>query len=162
MQTSTPLAPGPDAAAVERVPAPATVEDALMLAMARLGKRLRQRTAGDLDFSTFILLKTVDHLGPMRLSTLAAELHLDASTVSRHVKSLVDDGLLVRTTDPDDGRAFQVALSSDGDARIEEAAARRRELIGSLVGDWRDQDREDLRRLLHQIVVTLDLQEHRP
>ena len=108
-----------------------------MLAMARLGKRLRQRTAGDLDFSTFILLKTVAHLGPMRLSALAAELDLDASTVSRHVKSLEDRGLLARTGDPD-------------------------ELIGSLVGDWNDQDREDLRRLLHQIVLSLDNQEHRP
>ena len=133
-----------------------------MLAMARLGKRLRQRTAGDLDFSTFILLKTVAHLGPMRLSALAAELDLDASTVSRHVKSLEDRGLLARTGDPDDGRAFRVALSDDGNARIEEAAAHRRELIGSLVGDWSDQDREDLRRLLHQIVLSLDNQEHRP
>lgn len=144
----------------ERVPEPLTVEDALMAAMARIGKRLRQRTAGDIDFSTFILLKTVAHLGPMRLSALAAELSLDASTVSRHVKSLEDAGLLERTSDPDDGRAFQVALSDEGAARIEAAGARRRELIGSLLADWDDQDREDMRRLLHQLTLSLDTQEH--
>ena len=163
MQSSSPLAASPAAPSGSgRVPEPPTVEEALVVAMARVGKRLRQRAAGELDFSTFILLKTVHHLGPIRPSALAAELDLDASTVSRHVKSLEDHGLLVRTTDPDDGRAFQVALSDDGTARIEEAGARRRELIGSLVGDWSDQDREDLRRLLHQIVVSLDTQEHRP
>jgi DNA-binding MarR family transcriptional regulator len=134
-----------------------------MAAMARMGRRLRQRTPGDdtdLDFSTFVLLKTVAHLGPMRLSALAAELSLDASTVSRHVKSLEDAGLLERTTDPDDGRAFQVALSDTGCARIETAVARRRELIGSLLAHWDDQDREDMRRLLHQLTLSLETQEH--
>jgi DNA-binding MarR family transcriptional regulator len=143
-----------------RVPEPATVEDALMTALARLGRRLRQRTsAEDLDFSTFVLLKTVTHLGPMRLSALAAELDLDASTVSRHVKSLEDAGLLERTTDPDDGRASQVAVSAAGAARVEAGAARRRELIGSLLATWNEQDREDLRRLLHQLSVSLESQE---
>lgn len=166
MQSSTPLVEtaGPAPTVSDRVPEPASVEDALMAAMARIGKRLRQRTAGDesdVDFPTFILLKTVAHLGPMRLSALAAELSLDASTVSRHVKSLEDAGLLERSTDPDDGRAFQVALSPEGTARIEAAGARRRELIGSLLADWNDQDREDLRRLLHQLTLSLEsTQEH--
>lgn len=136
-----------------------------MAAMARMGRRLRQRTAGDdtdLDFSTYVLLKTVAHLGPMRLCALAAELSLDASTVSRHVKSLEDAGLLERTTDPDDGRAFQVALSAEGTARIEAAGARRRELIGSLLAHWDDQDREDMRRLLHQLTLSLETQEPTP
>jgi DNA-binding MarR family transcriptional regulator len=149
-------------AVTDRASEPATVEDALMTAMARMGRRLRQRTTGDdtdLDFSTFVLLKTVAHLGPIRLSALAAELSLDASTVSRHVKSLEDAGLLERATDPDDGRAFQVALSPEGAARIEAAGARRRELIGSLLAHWNDQDREDMRRLLHQLTLSLETQE---
>ena len=161
MQSSPPLTE----AAPGRTAEPATVEDALMAAMARMGRRLRQRTTGDdtdLDFSTYVLLKTVAHLGPMRLSALAAELSLDASTVSRHVKSLEDAGLLERTTDPDDGRAFQVALSAEGTARIEAAGARRRELIGSLLAHWNDQDREDMRRLLHQLTLSLETQEPTP
>jgi DNA-binding MarR family transcriptional regulator len=148
------------AGAAERVPEPATVEDALLAAMARIGKRLRHRVAGDLDFSTFVLLKTVAHFGPLRLSALAAELSLDASTGSRHVRSLEDAGLLERAADPEDGRAFQVALSPTGAARIEEAACHRRDLIGSLLADWNDQDREDMRRLLHQLTLSLENQEH--
>ena len=98
--------------------------------------------------------------GPLRLSALASELTLDASTVSRHVRSLESAGLLERAADPEDGRAFQVALSPEGAARIEEAACRRRDLIGSLLADWSVQDREDMRRLLHQLTLSLQNQEH--
>lgn len=139
----------------------ATVEDAVMTTMVRVGKRLRQRFPGEeLDFSLFVLLKTVAHHGPLRLSALATALDLDASTVSRHVKSLEDRGLLERSTDPDDGRASQVAVSAEGLARIEAGAARRRELIGSSLADWSDDDRESLRRLLHQLSLALENQDN--
>ena len=142
-------------------PEPATVEDALMVAMARVGRRLRQRLPGDeLDFPTLMLLKTVAHLGPLRVSAIAAELDLDASTVSRHVKALEDRDLLERGTDPDDGRASRVAVSAHGAASIEASATRRRELIGSLLADWSDADRESLRRLLHQLSLSLESTVH--
>lgn len=159
MQSSSGAA-GPGAAPAV-APEPTTVEDAVMTAMVRVGKRMRQRFPGeDLDFSLFVLLKTVAHHGPMRLSALAGLLDLDASTVSRHVKSLDDRGLLERGTDPDDGRASQVGVSPAGLARIEAGAARRRDLIGSALAGWADQDREDLRRLLHQLSLSLETQEH--
>ena len=96
----------------------------------------------------------------MRVSALAAELDLDASTVSRHVKSLEDRDLLERSTDPDDGRASQVAISAHGTASVEASATRRRELIGSILGDWSDADRESLRRLLHQLSLSLESKVH--
>jgi DNA-binding MarR family transcriptional regulator len=142
-------------------PEPATVEDALMVAMARVGRRFRQQLPGDdLDFSTLILLKTVAHLGPMRVSAIASALDLDASTVSRHVKSLEDRDLLGRTSDPDDRRASRVGISPHGLAGIEASATRRRELIGSLLADWSDADRESLRRLLHQLALSLESKVH--
>ena len=149
------------AIAAGHLPEPATLEDALMVASARVGRRLRQRLPGDdLDFSSLILLKTVAHLGPMRVSALAAELDLDASTVSRHVRSLEDRDLLERTADPDDGRASQVGVSAHRMATIGASAARRRELIGSLLADWSDADRESLRRLLHQLSLSLESKVH--
>jgi len=148
-------------AALGGTPEPATVEDAVMAAAVRVGRRMRQRFPGeDLDFSLFVLLKTVAHRGPLRLSALATVMDLDASTVSRHVKHLEDRGLLERSTDPDDGRASQVAVSADGQARLAAGAARRRDLIDSAIADWSDQDREDLRRLLHQLTLSLENQEH--
>ena len=76
-------------------PEPATVEDAVMTAMVRVGKELKQRLPGDrLEFTSIPLLKTVEHHGPLRVSVLADLLHLDASTVSRHVSGLEERGQL--------------------------------------------------------------------
>lgn len=141
-------------------PEPATVEDAVMTAMVRVGKQLRQRLPGDqLDFTSIPLLKTVEHHGPLRVSVLADLLHLDASTVSRHVSGLEERGLLERTVDPDDGRASQVALRELGATCVEEAAARRRALLADLLADWDAADRETLRHLLNRLSRTLELQE---
>jgi hypothetical protein len=53
-----------------------------------------------------------------------------------------------------------VAISSRGAAGIEASATRRRELIGSLLADWNDVDRESLRRLLHQLSLSLESKVH--
>ncbi len=133
----------------------------MLTTLVRLGKRLRQPLPDEeIDFHSYVLLKTVAHLGSTRLSTIASVLDLDASTVSRHVKSLEDRGLLGRTTDPDDGRASQVAVTPHGQTCIEAGGKRRLELIGSLVADWADQDREDLRRLLNRLSLALENQDH--
>ncbi|QNN51644.1 MarR family winged helix-turn-helix transcriptional regulator [Nocardioides mesophilus] len=139
-------------------PEPATVEDAVMLALVRVGQRLRQRLPGeDLEFTSIPLLKALQHRGPLRVSTLAEHLHLDASTVSRHVRSLEDRGMLERATDPDDGRASRVAISALGLSRVEAGSARRRALLGEAIAAWDDTDRETLRRLLYRLAS--DIQE---
>lgn len=135
---------------------PATAEEAVMVTLARLGRRMRQRLPGEeLDFAAILLLKALLP-GPLRLSSLAAALDLDASTVSRQVRHLEDRGLLERTSDPDDGRASQVALSEEGRTRLEHGARRRRDLVGQLVQDWPDADREQLRLLLTRLLDELD------
>jgi DNA-binding MarR family transcriptional regulator len=135
---------------------PATAEDAVMVTLARLGRRMRQRLPGEeLDFPAILLLKAL-LAGPLRLSSLAAALDLDASTVSRQVRHLEDRGLLERTSDPDDGRASQVALSAEGRIRLEHGARRRRDLVGQLLEDWPDADREQLRTLLSRLLGELD------
>lgn len=66
--------------------APVSAEEAVMVALTRLGRRLRQRMPGeDLDFTAIVLLKALLD-GPHRLTALAAALELDASTVSRQVR----------------------------------------------------------------------------
>lgn len=123
-----------------------------MLALTSVGRRMRQRFPGEqLDFSALFLLTNLLHRGPMRLSALAAQLELDASTVSRHARHLEDRGLLERTGDPDDGRASRVMLSEHGRTCLEEGAARRRALIGQVLDRWSDADREQLRMLLTRL-----------
>ena len=125
--------------------------------MTRLGRRMRTRLPGEqLDFTAIVLLKALLHGGPVRLSTLAGMLDVDASTVSRQVRQLEDRGLIERMSDPDDGRACLIALSEEGRSRLEEGALRRRRLVGELVRDWDAGDREQLRLLLTRLLDNLD------
>ncbi len=142
---------------------PATAEEAVMLAMMSLGRRMRHRAPGDqIDFSAWPVLKTLVHNGPMRLSALAAELGLDASTVSRHARQLEDRGLLERTDDPDDGRASRVAVSEHGVACLEQGAQARRAVIAAVLDAWDDRDREQLRVLLTRFYTDLNATHHTP
>lgn len=142
--------------------APASAEDAVMVALARLGRRMRQRLPGEeLDFAAVVLMKTLHERGPQRLSTLACALELDASTVSRHARHLEDRGLLERTGDPDDGRASRVGLSTEGRTRLEAGMRRRRAVVAELLAPWPAEDRDLLRQLLTRLITDLDSQEQR-
>ena len=137
-----------------------------MTAMMGLGRRMRQRFAEDqIEFSSVPLLKTLLCHGPMRLSALAAELELDASTVSRHVRQLEDRGLLERADDPDDRRASRVTVSAHGRSCLENAANSRRAMIATVLERWSDADREQLRLLLNRfhddLVAPKSFQENR-
>jgi len=148
MQTSTVL--------TEPIPAPESAEDAVMSLMMALGRRMRQRQPGDeLDYSAFPILKLLSHQGPMRLSSVAQVLGLDASTVSRHVRQLEDRGLLERTGDPDDGRASRVAVSEQGSGCLRKAFETRRSMISAALDGLDLEDRETLRLLLHRLVENL-------
>jgi DNA-binding MarR family transcriptional regulator len=137
--------------------APATAEEAVLLTLGRLGRRMRSGFPGeDLDFSAYLLLKTLLHGGPMRLSAVAGHLDLDASTVSRQVRHLEERGLVQRACDPDDGRASRIALTDEGAVRLEAGAERRRTFVTELLGDWAPDDRDQLRLLLTRLLDSLD------
>jgi DNA-binding MarR family transcriptional regulator len=153
MQSSTSPLAGP-------IPVPETAEDALMSLMMALGRRLRQRQPGDeIDFSAFPILKLLSHQGPMRVSSLAQVLGLDASTISRHAKQLEDRGLIERTDDPDDRRASRVTVSAYGSQCLAQAFATRHGLITHALADWTDDERDTLRTLLHRVIRQL-LEQH--
>ena len=156
MQLNQPTLSPADGAA----PEPATAEEAVLMATIRIGRRMRQRLPGEeLEFSLIALMKALAHRGALRLTDLAGVLDLDASTVSRHVRTLEERGLVTRTTDPDDGRATRLALTDEGRERLEAGASRRRALIAELLEDWSPDDRETLRRLLTRLAD--DVLEHR-
>ncbi|HSV41590.1 MAG TPA: MarR family transcriptional regulator [Nocardioidaceae bacterium] len=131
---------------------PATAEDAVLGTLMALGRRMRQRLPEDtLDFSVVPVLKTLGTCGPMRLSSLAEALELDASTVSRHVKQLEDRGFLGRTTDPDDGRASRIEVTDAGREAFTQHIGRRRDIVAAALEDWDDADRDSLRALLDRL-----------
>jgi len=100
-----------------------------------------------LERGAYLLLAQLASDGPRRLSTIAEDVCLDLSTVSRQVASLEAAGLVSRTTDPADRRAILVAVTQAGD----EVLARNRELrqaaLRDLLADWEPTERMQFVRL---------------
>lgn len=89
--------------------------------------------------------------GPMRPSEVASHLGLDLSTVSRHVAGLDKAGLVVRSPDPDDGRAQLLQLTESGERALADAMGRRRDLLLEVMADWPADDRQQLADLLTRL-----------
>lgn len=77
---------------------------------------------------------------PRRLSEIAERVHLDISTVSRQVSTLVAQGLVAKVADPSDGRAQMLTLTDEGRQMLIAIRARRNGWLAEVVTDWSDAD----------------------
>jgi DNA-binding MarR family transcriptional regulator len=128
---------------------PQTPVEGVMHAFTRIGRRLKAKQPGDtLDHSAHVALFVLRCSGALRLSDLAARMELDASTASRHVRALEQLGLIRRSPDPDDGRAFRVELTEQGVEQWESGARRRMELLSAAMDGWSEEDIETFERLM--------------
>jgi DNA-binding MarR family transcriptional regulator len=85
---------------------------------------------------------------PMRSSDLASAMHLDQSTVSRHLAHLESAGLVTRSPDPADRRAHHVAATAKGREQAREVISSRVQDFEVVVDAWSARDRSELARLL--------------
>ncbi|MGW5194654.1 MarR family winged helix-turn-helix transcriptional regulator [Kribbella sp. NPDC004138] len=128
---------------------PETPIEGVMHAFTRIGRRLKAKQPGDtIDHSAHVVLFALRCNGALRLSDLAARLELDASTTSRHVRSLEQLGLVRRSPDPDDGRAFRVELTEQGVEQWEASARHRMELLSAAMEGWSEEDVQTFERLM--------------
>lgn len=89
--------------------------------------------------------------GPMRVSAIAERIHSDISTVSRQVSHLVQVGVLDKVADPDDGRAQNVVLASDGKQLLDDIHDSRGRLFASLMSDWTNDEAHEFDRSLRRL-----------
>src|ERR671932_1660462 len=75
--------------------------------------------------AALVLLFPLSRLGPLRHSELAELVHADPSTVSRHVSSLIERGLVQRVADETDGRASRLVVTDAGSAALRQVRAPR-------------------------------------
>ena len=94
--------------------------------------------------------------GPQRVSLLAEHVYSDVSTVSRQVTVLVALGLLEKVSDPQDGRACMVSLSTEGAALVEHLKAVRGEWFREVLSDWEPADAEAFGGYLQQFAVSFE------
>jgi DNA-binding MarR family transcriptional regulator len=119
-------------------------------------KSRHRQMAQHTDQGRLTVLFTLEKLGPTRPSVLAKEIHLDLSTVSRHLRQLEDEGMIAKTTDADDKRAFQVELTGQGSRTVREYMKERVEQVHTALGQWTAQDVTLLTDLLHRFVGDIE------
>jgi DNA-binding MarR family transcriptional regulator len=94
----------------------------------------------DVEWSARMVLRLLAHHGPMRAGAIAECLQSDPSTVSRHVATLVKDGLIERQADPEDGRASILALTAKADDVLAEHERLRVAHFAGMLSDWNASD----------------------
>ncbi|MGH3471650.1 MAG: MarR family winged helix-turn-helix transcriptional regulator [Nocardioidaceae bacterium] len=145
---------------------PQSAEEALVGLMMQASRRLRTRHPEDqVDPSCFPLAKVLMSVDGMRVSDLATKVELDTSTVSRQIKQFEDKGIVMRTSDPADGRASLVALTDLGRKQMQGAFQRRFDRLRLVLQPWSERDRRTLKDLLTRLTADLraanDLDESR-
>lgn len=93
--------------------------------------------------------------GETRATHLAERLGVSAPVLSRHIAELADMGLVVRTQDPDDGRAQLLALSQRGTERLQEIIRQRAETLQGYLIDWNEDDAVATGAMLNKLTASL-------
>jgi DNA-binding MarR family transcriptional regulator len=131
--TKTPLAvPRADVAAFER------------LTQALVGITVQSLDAldGAVTVSQFRLLRTLEGLGRVSCTALAAELGTAASSITRMVDKLEGPGYVVRGTDPNSRSIVTVEVTETGREIVTAALARRHRLLEAVLDEMSPGDRD--------------------
>ncbi|AQZ69421.1 Transcriptional regulator, MarR family [[Actinomadura] parvosata subsp. kistnae] len=125
---------------------------ATMFNRAKTHERLTEAAGIRLDRPDVQILVTLLDAGePRRIGMIAEALQVESPHVTRHVAALERRGLLERVRDPDDGRAWRIALTEDG---AEAATACRRvtsDWFEGALKDWSESDQAELARLMDKL-----------
>jgi DNA-binding MarR family transcriptional regulator len=94
----------------------------------------------DLSLTAVATLSSLDRAGAQRVTTLAAEQGVSQPSMTQLVQRLEQRGLIVRGTDPADGRVALVRLTDRGRAALIARRERNAERIAGLLGDLPEPD----------------------
>ena len=135
--------------------APECTEDALLVAFIGVKRALRGASVGE-DPGTFPILHHLATSGPTRQGHLADAIGLDASTVSRHVRVLIDEGHVAAGRDPQDGRASVLTISPGGLEHLAQRLHSHRETLAAATASFSPSERAELIRLLAKLAEHLN------
>lgn len=116
----------------------------LRLVVGRLHRRIRIDGRESIPPLQLSALVTVEQHGPLRLSELARREAVTAPTMSRVLASLDEQGLVIRTPDPNDARGVRIVLSDEGAARLAEVRSHRTALVARRLARLDAEERRNL------------------
>ncbi len=97
----------------------------LRMVVARTARRLRQEVDAGLSPSQSSALATLERRGPLTPSELATHEHIQRPTATRMLARLEEDGLILRSADPDDRRSALITISDHGRTVLGESRTRK-------------------------------------
>jgi DNA-binding MarR family transcriptional regulator len=106
-----------------------------------IGERARA-VHEDLQPASYLMLSWLVDEGPVRASAMVERFNIDKGAISRQLQHLDELGLVIRTPDPDDGRATLVAASDDARRRLADVTEHRRKWLDEQLGDWSAEELE--------------------
>jgi DNA-binding MarR family transcriptional regulator len=104
----------------------------LALVTGRLNRRMRA-AGGGLSHGLLSALATLSKHGTLRLSDLSQLELVSAPSTTRLVAELEAKGLVSRQTDPDDGRAFLISITPEGQDAVSSARSKRAQTLDELL-----------------------------
>jgi len=145
---------------------PSEVADRLHSSAVRLLRRLRrQDAASGLTGPQASALSVLVFGGAMNLGILAAAEQVKPPTMSRLVKDMEANGLVLREPDPYDARGVILAATEKGRAMFDRARELRLDALRRAIAIMSDEDHAGLSRaagLIHALVHALDGTPPRP
>jgi DNA-binding MarR family transcriptional regulator len=144
-------------------PAPTRAEpiDLVDAALVRLVRRLTDSRmtqtvndwAGvDVERSGFTLMARIEGAPDARLDRLAALADIDASTASRQIAKLIEQGLVDRSGDPANHRVRRHRLTESGSEALTRLRTARHDWIAQTVAEFTSAEQRDLADLLTRFV----------
>jgi MarR family transcriptional regulator, 2-MHQ and catechol-resistance regulon repressor len=113
----------------------------------------------EMCLSDFMVLEVLLHRGPLPVNIIGQKVLLTSGSMTTSVDRLEHRGLVLRQTDPFDGRVTLVHLTKEGRKLIEKAFSRHAAGMEQLVADWGEEERrqfiESLKRIGFKAATTL-------
>src|ERR1700753_3947596 len=151
-------------------PGEATADDATIAALESalhsLARRLRQallkdylaRQAGhDLDQAGLAVLYVLQAAqASPRITDVGARLGIDPPAVTRKAQQLERLGLVTRTRDAEDARAFRLRLTPEGEHMLSSFQLARHQWLTTVLSDWTPGECRELARLMGRVTDDID------
>ncbi len=118
-----------------------------------LGEQMRQESVSSPQWRLLVRLLVAEQGADKSLTPteLARSQRLSKNTVSAHLRSLEERGLIEREIDPDDLRAFRIQLSEEGRRIVRHSLPTHIGFLNHLTGDLASADIEQLEILLEKL-----------
>jgi DNA-binding MarR family transcriptional regulator len=106
--------------------------------------------------AALVLLFPLSRMGSLRQGALADLVHADPSTVSRHVATLVEQGLVRRVADESDGRASRLEITDAGTQALQDLCTERETRLDQATAAWEPTDLATFVRLFNRFIDDLE------